>query len=48
MCDDTPALFYDTSITWAGTSLFSALALVLVLRHFCQRGGGGGGGGGGG
>ena len=28
-CDDTPALCYDTSVTWAGTSLFS---IVLYLR----------------
>ena len=33
-CDDTPALCYDTSVTWADTSLFNATILLLVLRHF--------------
>ena len=33
-CDDTPALCYGTSITWACTSLLSATTLLLVLRHF--------------
>ena len=37
-CDSTPALFYDTSVTWADTSLFSATTLFLVLRHFCYVG----------
>ena len=34
-CDDTPALCYDTSVTWAGTSLFSTvpyLRVPIVLR----------------
>ena len=34
-CDNTPTLCYDTSITWAGMSLFSATALMLVLLYFC-------------
>ena len=33
-CDDTSALCYNTSITWACTSLFSATTHLLVLRHF--------------
>ena len=37
-CDDTPASCYDTSVTWADTSLFSATTLLLVLRHFCYVG----------
>ena len=28
-CDDTPALCYGTSVTWAGTSLFNT---ILYLR----------------
>ena len=27
-----------TSVTWVGTSLFNATALLLVLRHFCYVG----------
>ena len=34
-CTDTPALCYDTFVTWASMSLFSASALLLVLRHLC-------------
>ena len=37
-CNDTPALCYNTSVTWVGTSLFSATALQLVLRHFYYMG----------
>ena len=33
-CNDTLALCYDTSVTWVSTSLFSTMALLLVLRHF--------------
>ena len=29
---------YDTSVTWASTSLFNASALLLVLQHFCYVG----------
>ena len=34
-CNDTPALCYDTSVTWAGMSLFSTapyLRVPIVLR----------------
>ena len=34
-CDDTPALCYDTSVTWADTSLFSTVPYIwvpIVLR----------------
>ena len=34
-CNDTPALCYDTSVTWADTSLFSTvpyLRVPIVLR----------------
>ena len=37
-CNDTHALFYDTSITWADTSLFNVTTLLLVLRHFSYMG----------
>ena len=37
-CDDTPALCYNTSVMWAGTSLFNVMTLLLVLRHFCYVG----------
>ena len=29
-CDNTPALCYDTSVTWAGTSLFSTVPYLRV------------------
>ena len=35
-CDITPALCYGTSVTWAGTSLFSTvpyLRVPIVLHH---------------
>ena len=32
--DNTLALCYDTSVMWVGTSLFSVMTLLLVLRHF--------------
>ena len=37
-CDSTPALCYDTSITWTSPSLLSTTTLLLVLRHFCYVG----------
>ena len=37
-CDDTPALCYDTSVTWADMLLFSVTTVLLVLRHFCYVG----------
>ena len=37
-CDETLALCFGTSVTWVGTSLFNASALLLVLRHFCYVG----------
>ena len=38
LSDDTPALCYDTFVMWADTSLFSASALLIVLRHLCYVG----------
>ena len=29
-CDETPALCYGTSVTWAGTSLFSTVPYLRV------------------
>ena len=29
-CDDTPALCYDTSVTWTGTSLFNNIPYIRV------------------
>ena len=36
-CDDTPALCYDTSVTWANTYMFSIvpyLRVPIVLRSY--------------
>ena len=34
-CDDTPALCYDTSVTWAGESLFSTVPYLRVSIVLC-------------
>ena len=34
-CDDTPALCYDTFVTWADTSLFSIVSYLRVPIVLC-------------